>query len=120
MASGNRSGPRGKYKYTTDSGKVIRLTMDKDLATAAGLVAPPADAVTKPLGFRPRGVYCQRAAPQAPDGAGTGEGATYLARKFIPCEANAAFYKTDSAQDLTIDGEVFQITGRVGERQSFI
>lgn len=117
---GNRMGPRKKAKYTTDSGKTIRLNMDADIKTASGLPDSAAGDVTKPLGFKPRGVWCQRAANQAPDGAGTGEGVTYIARKFIPCAADATFYKTDEAKTLTIDGEVYTITGRVGEKQSFI
>lgn len=119
MAGGNRSGPKGKYQYITDSGKKIKLRMDKDLATAIGLTASQPGDVTKPDYFTPRGIYCQRAVPQAPDGAGTGEGVTYLARKFIPCNADSQYYKTDEGKDITIEGETFQITGRVGERQTF-
>lgn len=119
--AGNTLGPREKFLYTTDSGVQIRLNTDKDLGQAGGLTqATAGQGATKPLGMTPRGVWCQRSVTQAPDGAGTGEGTSRIQRKFIPCGAESALYKSDTPQNVTIDGATFITTGRVGEKQRFI
>lgn len=119
--AGNSIGPRTKFLYTTDSGVQIRLNTDTDLGNAGGLAkATAGQGLTKPLGMEPRGVYCQRSVTQPPDGGGTGEGVTRLQRKFVPCDAGSALYKSDTPQNVTIDGAVVVTTGRRGETQRFI
>lgn len=119
--AGNTLGPRDKFLYTTDSGVQIRLNTDRDLGVAGGLTrATAGQGVTKPLGMTPRGVYAQRSVAQPPDGGGTGEGVTRIQRKFIPCDLDSALYKSDTPQNVTVEGAVFITTGRVGEKQRFI
>lgn len=109
--AGNRLGNRSKYLYTTDSGVNVRLNTDDDIATAGGLTItlPGSDAVTAPKGFKPRGVWIQSIAANPT-----------IARKFIPCQADSPLYASDSPQNVSVDGEAFVSTGRVGEKQRFI
>lgn len=119
--AGNSLGPRTKFLYTTDAGQLIRLNTDADLGRAGGLTAAQAgQGDTKPLGFQPRGVHCQRSVTQPPDGAGTGEGVTRIQRKFIPCNGNSDLYRSNTPQNVTIDEAVFVTTGRRGETQRFL
>lgn len=106
--AGNTLGPRGKFAYTSDTGDVWNLVTDVDLGAASGLpIASSGTGQRKPTGTNLRGVYCQ---------------ATILGsivRKFLPCNAAAVFYNTDSPSNITIDGTVFVTTGRKGETYSF-
>lgn len=106
--AGNRLGPRARVDYTSDTGEVYSLTTDASLAAASGLpLSTPGSGQAPPRRFKPRGVYCQA----------TDAGVT--ARRFVPCDADAAFYATDSTSNVTIDSEVFITTGRRGETLSF-
>lgn len=106
--TGNRLGPKSDYLYTDDTGKQYTITVDDNLATAAGL----AGAITPDPGAPPkrsklRGVYVQ--SDTAP-----------IIRKFVICgSVTAALYANNGSQAVTIDGETFTTTGRKGEQFSF-
>jgi len=104
------TGSRSAYVYESDGGGQYALLLDEELAATAGtaLVAytNQTGVTPKPQRFKPRGVYWQ---------GDTGQ------RKFIVCGKNdAALYAKNSSTALTIDGVAGKITGRVGERQTFI
>lgn len=104
--AGNRLGPRTTVAYTSDTGEVYAITTDVDLATAAGLSAAVVGTQSKPSRFDPRGVWAESvAAPKA--------------RRFIICNTGSSIYEADSSTPITIDGEAFVTTGRIGERFSF-
>lgn len=106
--AGNRLGPRGRFQYTSDTGDIYNITTDVDLAAAGGLsVAVAGAGQAPPRRFKPRGVYAQNSVGGV------------LARRFVICDADAAFYSTTSPSNITIDGEVFSTTGRRGETLSF-
>ena len=109
---GQRLGAKKKYKYTMDDGTDIRLSLDATLGDLAGTglaELTTADIVgNKPTNFTPRGVYAQ-----AIDANGN------LARKRIVCQASGTLYASSTEQNVTIDGESFQTTGRAGEKYSF-
>lgn len=106
--AGNTLGPRARVQYESDTGVIYNLTTDADLAAASGLpVAVAGTGQAPPRRFRPRGVYVQAVIAGA------------LARKFIPCNADAAFYATASSSNITIDTVSFATTGRRGEQLTF-
>lgn len=106
--AGNRLGPRARVQYTSDTGDIYNITTDADLAAAGQLpVAVAGAGQAPPRRFQPRGVYCQNVVGGS------------LARRFVACDADAAFYATSSPSNITIDGEVFTTTGRRGETLSF-
>lgn len=109
---GQRLGKKAKYKYTMDDGTEIRIVVDQTLGDLAGTglaAITTADNVqNRPNNFTPRGVYIQ---------AVNADGA--LARKRIVCNAEGSLYKSNTEQTITVDGEAFQSTGRVGEKYSF-
>lgn len=109
---GQRLGAKKKYKYTMDDGTDIRLTLDETLGAIAGTglaeVTTADNVQNKPTNFVPRRTYVQ-----AIDADGK------VARKGIVCQADGALYASNVEQNVTIDGETFQSTGRVGEKYSF-
>lgn len=110
--SGQRLGAKKKYKYEMDDGTQIRLLLDETLGDLAGTgltALTTADVVqNKPTNFKPRAVYVQ-----AIDADGN------VARKRIVCNSTGSLYASNSEQNIDIDGESFQTTGRVGESYSF-
>lgn len=115
MGLGQFTGPRLKYAYENDLGATIVLRLDATnvIADSAMPVYDPAvntEAIGKPLGFKPRGVYWQATA------AGF-EGK----RKFLICgDPLAVLYSSDVSRAVTIDGVAGITTGRRGEVQSFL
>ena len=115
MADSQFLGPKEDFVYVTDTGTIIKMKRDPDLCPlGTGLAAfdpaNPGGAVSKPLGFSPRGVYWQSTA------AGF-EGR----RKFLICgTAAAALYQSDAPQAQEIGGVAGVTTGRRGEQQRFI
>ena len=102
--SGNTLGERSLYKYTSDSGTEYKYLTDDDLAEAAG--AELNDRLPDlPRSFRPRIVYCQNS-----------EG---VRKSVIIPDVENGVYSTETASNITIDGETFRTTGRRGERVSF-
>lgn len=109
---GQRLGKKAKYKYVMDDGTEIRLVLDETLGNLAGTgltAVTTADILqNRPSNFKPRAVYVQ-----AIDADGN------VARKRIACNPDGTLYKSNTEQNVTIDGETFQSTGRVGESYSF-
>lgn len=105
--AGNRLGPRETYLYTSDTGTVYRIETDASLGTAGGLtVADSGTGSMPPSRFEPRFVWCvSNAAP--------------FARRKVICDVDFAGYATSVPTAVTIDGEAFTTTGRIGERLQF-
>lgn len=103
---GNRLGPRGVFAYTSDTGEVYALRLDVSLAEAAGLALATSSAKSKPTGFRPRFVWAE-------------SNGTPKARRKIVCNTGSTIFEADGSSSVTIDGEPFTTTGRIGERFSF-
>lgn len=105
--AGNRLGPRGVFLYTSDTGTEYRIETDASLGAASALpVAASGDGSPPPRRFSPRGVWCKSVA---------GDPTT----RFVPCNVDFAAYATSTPTSVTIDGEQFTSTGRVGERLTF-
>lgn len=101
--AGNRIGPRARFLYTTDGGEARNYLTDDDHGSAMGAGYAPAGtpAIT---GIRPRYVIAV-----ASDGV--------TKRRIVsPTPDNTAYL---SGGNIILDGETFQITGRVGESQTF-
>jgi len=107
--SGNRLGPKTAVTYTSDSTLVYNMKIDADLIISNAGLAAGNTGVTKPLGFRPRGVHAQFL------------DAGKIYRKFFICGTPAAaLFTSNVPQDVTCDTAVFTTTGRKGETQRFI
>lgn len=103
----NSLGPRGRYVYTTDTGRDFVVETDVDLAAAAGLSAatsPEPDRL--PSNINPRVVFVQAVV-----------GGRTL-RKNLVVNAGSPLF-TDSRKAVTIDGTAGTTTGRKGESVSF-
>jgi hypothetical protein len=115
MGLGQFTGSRGKFIYTSDSGKEYILTLDTDLnIVGSGLI--PYDPLTNataqspPKGFRPRVVFWQATA------------AAFLGKRksLVAGVAAEDLYSADAPQSFTVDGVAGTTTGKKGERLSFI
>lgn len=102
--AGNRQGPRAWYSYTSDTGTVYAIFTDIDLAAAAGLTAAVLGTPEKPSRLTPRYLTLKSI---------TGS----LTSKRLICNASNSNYSNGG--QVTVDGEVFQVTGRVGEKLTF-
>ena len=107
--SGNRSGPKSVYGYTSDAGVQINLLLDDDLVIVnSGLVLSD-EGQPKPQRFKPRVVFAQAIVNGA------------IIRKQLVCGSpTAPFYASNQPVDVVIDGLTFTTTGRRGETQSFL
>lgn len=105
--AGNTLGQRGYFQYVDDNGSIYNILTDVDLGNAGDLTEATTGADQLPRRFRPRGVYCEATIGGV------------IVRKFLVCSDTAAAYSTNSSTNVTIDGTVFQTTGRRGERVSF-
>ena len=112
MPSGQTLGPKKKYKYDMDDGTSIRLKLDATLGDLPGTglseVTLTDDVQNKPTGFKPRVVFVQWI-----------DADSNIRRKEIVCNAAGTLYASNVEQNVTIDGEAFQTTGRRGETYSF-
>jgi hypothetical protein len=104
--AGQTLGPRAFYQYTNDAATNYSLLLDETTAEAAGLTKNDTFP-NKPLKFKPRGVYIEATI----DG--------NKVRKFLVCQANSPLYNKNVTSEVTIEGEVFDTTGRRGESLSF-
>lgn len=115
MPYGQFTGPRLKYAYEDDTGATVVLRLDSTnvIPNSALPVYDPAvntEAIAKPLGFKPRGVYWQATAEDY-------EGR----RKFLVCgDPLAVLYSSNVPQVVTIDGVAGVTTGRRGEKLSYL
>jgi len=109
--AGNSLGPRKPYVYTTDDGKTTILLLDETIASLTGTGLVPYTNQTPDLPatyrFTPRIVYW--------------EADDKSIRKRVTCgTVSAAIYAKTVSTALTIDGTAGRITGRVGEKLSFL
>ena len=102
--AGNRLGPRGWYRYVADDAEVYAIYTDVDLATAAGLELAVIGTPETPRRLEPRYIVLK-----ADSGAAAG-------KRLICNTDNNVFI---GGGGVTIDGELFRATGRVGEKKSF-
>lgn len=103
--AGNTLGPRTLFRYFTDNADQGVYLTDRDLGLAVGATpAAGSDPRITLYGLRKRYVLCENA-----DG-------SVKKRVVCPRIENDKFINGGT---LTIDGETFIITGRVGESQTF-
>lgn len=102
--AGNRSGPRGWFAYVDDLGDTYAIFTDVDLANAAGLSPAVLGTPEKKTRLQPRYVVAKSIA------------GTPTSRQVI-CNPTNTVYANGGV--LTIDGEQFRATGRVGEKYTF-
>lgn len=100
---GNRLGQRGRFLYTADDGVDYNYLTDLDLGSAMGAGFAPFGTPDLPRLLTPRYVLAE-----ASDGA--------KKKVIAPTVDNTAYL---SGGTVTVDGETFQITGRVGEKYTF-
>jgi hypothetical protein len=103
----NTLGNRKYFVYTDDTGEQYNILTDEDLGIAGGLTVATAGNPTLPRRFKPRGVYVEAVV----------EGENV--RKFLVCSDTSPAYASNISTNVTIDGTVFQTTGRRGEKASF-
>lgn len=109
---GNLLGPRAVFVYTTDGGTAYNVTLDASVATAVGNVQSSANnPALRASGRRPfqlRYILCSLQSNPA-------------TTKRVPV-GNAAnlLFARDVAGVVNINGVVWNITGRVGEKASFL
>jgi hypothetical protein len=102
--AGNRSGPRGWYRYVDDIGNVWAIFTDVDLAEAGGLTPALIGTNEKPQRLQPRYLVAKSVAAPATN-------------RRIVCLANFDLYENGGV--INIDSEAFRVTGRVGEQYTF-
>jgi len=102
--AGNRLGPRGWYSYTSDTDDVYAIYTDVDLATAGGLTPATAGTEEKPSRLQPRYLVLKSIAGRP-------------TTKRLIVNSDNALYETGGS--VTVEGESFTITGRVGEQFTF-
>lgn len=104
---GNTLGRRSYYAYTSDAGEGYSYLTDDDLATSVGATLDDT-AAAFPRRFNPRGVYCRALVGGV------------VVNKFVVCPlTTTAAYSSNTSTEITIDGTVFNTTGRRGETMSF-
>lgn len=117
MAEGQFLGPKGKFVYTADDGRLFLMRMDISLVLSnSGLEAydpaTHAAAQNAPKRFKPRVVFWR--------GTLTSGAITRNVAKALVCGKNSAtLYTYTSPLSITIDGVDGATTGRRGEKLSF-
>ncbi len=104
--AGNRLGERSYYAYEGDSGADYVYLTDDSLGAAAGATQSTAGAFF-PRRFSPRVVFCESVTSPK------------VRRELIIPSADSTLFASELSQNIMIDGEVFQTTGRRGEQFSF-
>lgn len=105
--AGNLLGDRRYFRYVDDLGNQYKYLTDQDLGDAVGATLDDASP-DMPRRFEPRGVWIQATV----DGK--------RVRKFMICPTSSnAVYRSNVAQDVTVDSQTFRTTGRKGEVKTF-
>ncbi len=109
---GNRLGPRGVFVYTTDGGTNFNITLDDSVATAVGNTSSTSNLPTiRASGSRPfRPRYLNLALQSDPS----------VKKTAIIGEVDNLLFARDVAGVVNINSVVWNITGRVGEKASFL
>lgn len=109
---GNRLGPRAVYVYVTDGGTSFNILLDKSVADAVGNLESTTNLPTlRASGRRPiQPRYILLSLVSDPS----------ITKKAIICDVDLPFYDRDSAGTVTINSVPWNITGRVGEKASYL
>jgi len=109
---GNRNGPRAVFVYTTDGGTAYNVSLDDSVATAAGnpesSANNPSIRATGRRPFQLRYILCSLQSNPA------------VSKKVTICSASNVLFARDVAGVITINSVDWDITGRVGEKASFL
>lgn len=110
-SQGNVLGPRGTFTYTDNAGVTYNISLDRSVATAVGNTlsdnaALPNLTSSGTVPVSPRGIHVRSVDEPSK-------------RKFIVIgdPANALF-ASKASSTVTINGEVYVVTGRRGEKSS--
>lgn len=108
---GNRLGERAVFEYTTDSLEVVSYVADRSVGLAVG--NPLATSPGRPTSVNSRylqGRYILLQLQSDPT----------VKKRVVIAEADNTLFAADSSSTVTINSVVWQTTGRVGERVSFL
>lgn len=109
---GNRLGPRAVFTYVTDGGTSYNIQLDESVGNAVGndesSTNLPVIRASGRKPFQPR--YILLALDSDPT----------ITKTAIICDVANALFARDAAGDVTINGVAWNITGRVGEKASFL
>lgn len=105
--AGNILGRRSYYAYTSDTGNVYSVLTDDSLAAAVGLTADASNPAP-PRRFQPRVLFVEFVS-----------NAGLKRKSLIIGDTAQANYASNVTSNVTIDGVVYQSTGRKGESISF-
>lgn len=109
---GNRLGPRAVYNYETDGGTNYNIQLDESVSDAVGndqsTVNLPVIRASGRKPFQPR--YILLALVSDPS----------ITKTAIICDVTNPLFARDSAGTVTINSVAWSITGRVGEKASFL
>lgn len=108
---GNLLGPRAVFEYTTDALEVVSYVADRSVGLAVG--NPLATNPGRPTSVNSkylRGRYVLLQLQSDPN----------VKKRVVIAESDNTLFAADSSQTVTINSVVWQTTGRVGERVSFL
>jgi hypothetical protein len=109
---GNRNGPRAVFVYTTDGATTYNVSLDDSVSNAAGNPESsgnnPSIRATGRRPFQLRYILCSLQSDPT------------VTKKVIICSASNALFARDVAGTITINSADWDITGRVGEKASFL
>lgn len=109
---GNLLGPRATFLYETDGGTSYNIQLDESVATAVGNdlstvnVAAIRASGRKP--FQPRYILLALVSNPA------------VTKSAIICDVTNPLFARDASGTVTINGVAYTITGRIGEKASFL
>lgn len=111
-AVGNLLGPRAVYEYTTDGGTSYNIQLDESVSDAVGNARSAANlTVIRASGrkpFQPRYILLALASDPT------------IKKTAIICDVANTLFARDSAGTVTINSVAWNITGRVGEKASYL
>jgi hypothetical protein len=111
-AVGNRNGPRAVFVYTTDGGTAYNVSLDDSVANAAGnpesSANNPSIRATGRRPFQLRYILCSLQSDPS------------VSKRVTICNAANLLFARDVAGVITINAVDWDITGRVGEKASFL
>lgn len=106
---GNVLGPRGTYVYETNTGVSFNMSLDRSVSDAVGNAlsqngALPVATSGGTIPFSPRYILVRSADEPS------------KRKKIVIGDPANSLYASAAAASVTINGEVFNVTGRVGEK----
>lgn len=109
---GNRLGPRGVFVYVTDGGTSFNIQLDLSVAEAVGNIQSTTNLPTlrasgrKPI--QPRYILLTLVSDPT------------ITKRAIICDVSLPLYDRDSGGTVTINSVAWNVTGRVGEKASYL